>query len=126
MRFVGGYFILSIRNCLGIDIDSKCRWSLLLRYFNLKNAFPDEDIVVWETRHGYHLVLYRIKTDLELRRIFGDDPMRIEFEEKRSECHQREPQDILFHCKRVIRSGKVVSTYIREKIDVMSEPFWSG
>lgn len=126
MRLVGGYLILSIRDCLGIDIDSKCRWNLLLRYFNLKNAFPDEDITVWETKHGYHLVLYDIKTDLELRRIFGDDPMRIEFEEERSTAHNREPQDILFHTKRVMRNGSVVSIHTREMINIMSEPFCSS
>lgn len=97
-----------------------------MRYFNLRDAFPDEDIIVWETRHGYHLVLPNVKTDLDLRRVFGDDPMRIEFEEKRSEAHHREPQDILFHVKRVIRNGKVVSTHTREKIDIMSEPFYSS
>jgi len=117
-------FIPDQHYCLGIDLDKKCRWELLLRYFNLKDAFPDEDITVYETRHGYHLVLQGIKTDLELRRIFGDDAMRIEFEEIRSEAHNREPQDILFHVKRVIRDGKVVSTFTREVIDVFSEPFY--
>lgn len=117
--------ILSQRDCLGVDLDKKCRWELLTRYFNLKNAFPDEDIVVYETRHGYHLVIPNIKTDLELRRIYGDDMMRVEFEEKRSTAHNREPQDILFHTKRVIRNGKVVSSYTRERIDIMSEPFWT-
>ena len=96
-----------------------------MRYFNLKNAFPDENIVVYETRHGYHLVLPDVNTDLELRMIFGDDPMRIEFEEKRSQCHNREPQDILFHVKRVIRNGKVVSTFTREVIDIFAEPFYT-
>lgn len=96
-----------------------------MRYFNLRNAFPDEAIIVWETRHGYHLVLPNVKTDLELRQIFGDDPMRIEFEDNRSTAHNREPQDILFHVKRVIRKGKVVSMYERERINVMSEPFWT-
>ncbi len=96
-----------------------------MRYFNLRNAFPDEEIVVYETRHGYHIVLPNIKTDLELRRIFGDDAMRIEFEEKRSQCHNREPQDILFHVKRVIYNDKTISTYIREKIDIFAEPFYT-
>jgi len=96
-----------------------------MRYFNLRNAFPDEEIVVYETRHGYHLVLPCIKTDLELRSIFGDDPMRIEFEEKRSQCHNREPQDILFHVKRVIHNDKTVSTFTREVIDIFSDPFWT-
>jgi len=111
--------------CLGIDLDKKCRWELLLRYFNLKNAFPDEDIIVYETRHGYHLVLPNVKTDLDLRMIYGDDVMRIEFEEVRSQAHNREPQDILFHTKRVIRNGKTVSTFTREVIDIFSEPFWT-
>ena len=114
-----------LRYHLGIDLDKKCRWELLLRYFNLKNAFPNEDIVVYETRHGYHLVLPDVKTDLELRQIFGDDTMRIEFEEKRSLLHNREPQDILFHTKRVIRNGKTVSTFTREVIDIFAEPFWT-
>lgn len=117
--------ILNQHCCLGIDLDEKCRWSLLVRYFNLKNAFPNEDIVVYETRHGYHLVLPNVKTDLELRRIYGDDAMRIEFEEIRSKAHNREPQDILFHVKRVIRDGKTVSTFTREVIDVFAEPFWT-
>ena len=115
----------SQRHCLGIDLDKKCRWELLLRYFNLKNAFPNEDIVVYETRHGYHLVLPGLQTDLELRRIFGDDPMRIEFEEKRSEAHNREPQDILFHVKRIIHKDKTVSSFTREVINIFSEPFWT-
>jgi hypothetical protein len=109
---------------LGIDLDKKCQWELLMRYFNLKDAFPNEDIVVYETRRGYHLVLPNVKTDLELRMIFGDDTMRIEFEEARSKAHNREPQDILFHTKRVMRDGKTVFTYTREVVDVMSEPFW--
>lgn len=96
-----------------------------MRYFNLMDAFPNEDIVVYETRHGYHLVLPNVKTDLDLRLIFGDDVMRVDFEEKRSTGHNRKPQDILFHTKRVLRKGAVVSMYIREKIDVMSEPFWT-
>lgn len=124
MRFVGGYFILRERECLGIDLDKKCRWGLLLVYFNLRNAFPDEEVIGYETKHGYHLVLPGVKTDLELRRIFGDDMMRVEFEEKRSEAHNREPQDILFHTKRVIRNGKVVSTFTREVINIFAEPFW--
>lgn len=117
-------FILNQHHCLGIDLDKKCRWELLQRYFNLKNAFPDEDIVVYETRHGYHLVLPNVETDLELRMIYGDDAMRIEFEEKRSLLHNREPQDILFHVKRVIRNGKVVSTFTRDVINIFSEPFY--
>jgi len=110
---------------LGIDLDKKCQWELLMRYFNLKDAFPKEDIVVYETRRGYHLVLPNVKTDLELRQIFGDDVMRIEFEEKRSKLHNREPQDILFHVKRVIKNGYAVFTYKRERVDIMSEPFWT-
>lgn len=118
-------YILKQHYCLGIDLDKKCRWELLTRYFNLKHAFPNEDIVIYETRHGYHLILPNVKTDLELRQIFGDDTMRIEFEDNRSTAHNREPQDILFHVKRVIRKGKVVSMYERERINVMSEPFWT-
>ena len=96
-----------------------------MRYFNLKNAFPDDDIIVYETNHGYHLILPGVKTDLELRMLYGDDVMRIEFEENRSTAHNREPQDILFHTKRVIRNGKVVSTFTREVIDIFADPFWT-
>jgi hypothetical protein len=96
-----------------------------MRYFNLKCAFPNEDIVICETRHGYHIILPNVKTDLELRRIFGDDMMRIEFEEKRHEAHNREPQDILFHTKRILYRGKTISSYTRENIDIFAEPFFS-
>ena len=95
-----------------------------MRYFNLKNAFPDDDIIVYETNHGYHLILPGVKTDLELRMLYGDDVMRIEFEENRSTAHNREPQDILFHTKRVIRNGKTVFSYTREVIDIFSEPLY--
>lgn len=118
-------FILSQQECFGIDIDRKCRWELLMRYFNLRNAFPNENIVVYETRKGYHLVLPNIKTDLELRIIFGDDMMRVEFEDNRSRGHKRKPQDILFHTKRVMHKGKTIFSHTREIIDVMSEPFFS-
>jgi len=110
---------------LGIDLDKKCQWRLLMRYFNLKDAFPKEDIVVYETRHGYHLVLPDVKSDLELRMIYGDDVMRIEFEENRSKLHNREPQDILFNHKRVIKNGETISSYTKEQVDIMSEPFWT-
>ena len=110
---------------LGIDLDKKCQWELLMRYFNLKDAFPKEDIVVYETRRGYHLVLPNVKTDLELRQIFGDDVMRIEFEEKRSKLHNREPQDTLFHQKRTMKNGKAIFSYTKEEVDIMSEPFWT-
>ena len=120
----GGLIILNQKECFGIDIDSKSRWSLLRCYFNLRSAFPTEDVVVYETRHGYHLILPNVKTDLELRRVYGDDMMRIEFEENRSDGHGREPQDILFYRKRILHDGKTVSSYTREKISVMAEPFY--
>jgi hypothetical protein len=115
----------------GIDLDSKCRWDLLRRYFNLRNAFPNETIVVYETKKGYHIVLPYVKTDLELRRIFGDDPARIDYEEERSTKHSRIPQDILFHTKRIIKRDKVlglkvISGHIRDIINIMSEQFWSS
>lgn len=97
-----------------------------MRYFNLKDAFPTEDIVVYETRRGYHLVLPGVKTDLELRMIYGDDVMRIEFEEKRSKLHNREPQDILFNQKRVIRDGRTISSYTKEEVNIFSKPFYGG
>jgi hypothetical protein len=96
-----------------------------MRYFNLRNAFPNEDIVVYETQHGYHVILPNVITDLELRSIYGDDLMRVEFEEKRHKAHNREPQDILFHTKRILYRGVTVSSYTREKIDIFAEPFFS-
>ena len=118
--------IISQRYRFGIDLDKKCQWELLMRYFNLKDAFPTEDIVVYETRRGYHLVLPGVKTDLELRMIYGDDVMRIEFEEKRSKLHNREPQDILFNQKRVIRDGRTISSYTKEEVNIFSKPFYGG
>lgn len=94
-----------------------------MRYFNLRNAFPNEEIIVYETRCGFHIILPNVKTDLELRSIYGDDSMRIEFEEKRHKAHNREPQDILFHTKRILYKGRTVSSYTREKIDIFTEPF---
>ena len=84
---------------------------------------PDSEIVVFKTGHGYHIVVKGVKTDLRLREIFGDDLWRIKFEEARCEAFKKEPEDILFYNKRIIRNGRVISDFTREECDILKEPF---
>ncbi len=109
-------------NELGIDLDYVPDYKLLMYYFNLKNVFPDKQIDVYRTKNGYHLIVTGVPTSLELRRIFGDDMWRIEFEEERSRVFGR-TKDVLYHRKVVINDGKVVRDTTREKVDILSLRF---
>lgn len=109
-------------NELGIDLDYVPDYKLLMYYFNLKNAFPDKQIDVYRTKNGYHLIVTGVPTDLELRRIFGDDMWRIEFEEERSRVFRR-TKDVLYHRKVVVRDGKIIRDTTREKVDILSLRF---
>ena len=111
------------RHRLGIDLDNIPIYKLYEYYFNLKHAFPDKKIIVYRTRKGYHIILPDVKTDLKAREIFGDDLWRIKFEEARCEAFKKEPEDILFYNKRIIRNGRVISDFTREECDILKEPF---
>lgn len=76
-----------------LDIDGKTREEatvkMLIACINLKYAFPNRDVIVHLTRRGYHIIVYGDDGDLEnereLRRIFGDDPFRIEIDKSKQE-----------------------------------------
>ena len=76
-----------------LDKDGKTRddatVKMLISYLNLKYAFPNRDAIVHLTRRGYHVIVYGDDGDLEnereLRRIFGDDPFRIDIDKHKQE-----------------------------------------
>lgn len=117
---------------LGIDLDRPSMLELYTTYFNLAYSFPDSEIVVFKTGHGYHIVVKGVKTDLRLREIFGDDVLRVYFEDVRCEAFNKEPEDVLFTRKREVkvkfnRHGEpfVVSTYshTRYPCEILTNPF---
>ena len=62
---------------------------MLIAYFGLRHVFPRRDVFVHITRRGYHLICYGYDGDLErergLRRVFGDDPFRIDIDRIKQE-----------------------------------------
>ena len=76
-----------------IDIDgidrNEATVKMLVTYANLKFAFPKRDVITHYTKRGYHLICYGDDGDLEqerqLRRVFGDDPFRIDIDKHKQE-----------------------------------------
>lgn len=77
-----------------IDIDGKTRDEatvrMLIAYFSIRHIFPKRDVAVHLTRRGYHLICYvgevmSLEQERELRRVFGDDPFRIDIDKHKQE-----------------------------------------
>ena len=106
-------------NRIGVDLDTKNRFRLLKAYFN---ALRFGDVYVFETEHGYHIKIYpkrnySMEERMNIRRMLGDDPDRLAWDELkiRMGCHRF--VDTLFEAKRV--NCRVVSR--EELINPMSE-----
>jgi len=108
-------------NRIGVDLDGKNRFRLLKAYFNALNL---GEVIVSETRRGYHLrILKRVPVEkaLEIRRYLGDDVERLGYDELKLEMGLIEWVDTLFEIKKDV-DGKIT----REKrINPLAEPFWS-
>lgn len=115
--------MISERYRLGIDLDNISIHKLYEYYFNLRNAFPDKEIIVYRTRKGWHFVLPDVRTSLKAREIFGDDLWRIKFEEARCDAFNKEPEDILFTRKRIAYKGHIIHDFSRMLSDILHEPF---
>ncbi len=76
-----------------LDKDGKTRDDatvrMLISYLNLKYAFPKCHPIVHLTRRGYHVIVYgnhgSLEDERELRRVFGDDPFRIDIDKHKQE-----------------------------------------
>lgn len=76
-----------------LDVDGVTRdeatAKMLMAYINLKYVYPRRDVFVHLTRRGYHLIVYGNDGDLErereLRRVFGDDPFRVDIDKHKQE-----------------------------------------
>lgn len=81
---------------LGIDIDDKNQFHLLRVYFNAKYMFPDKNVIVTETKKGFHVEVEGVETSIKIREIFGDDSARIQISEYRMRRWNVNHQDILY------------------------------
>ena len=84
---------------LAIDIDTRDDFFLLKSFFNALNLFPSAKIECYATRHGYHVIIYGVRSDLGLRATLGDDPDRIEWAEKIMKLTKVPCWDMIFHVK---------------------------
>lgn len=81
---------------LGVDLDTKNQFHLLRSYFNARYMFPDKNIVVTESRKGFHIKVEGIETSIKAREILGDDNARIQISEYRMRGWNVKHQDILY------------------------------
>ena len=108
---------------IGVDLDSKNMFRLLKTYFNgLRFGRVD----VKETRNGFHIRIFTrktfsIKEKLNIRRLLGDDPERLGWDEIKLIMGAERFIDTLFEVKRI--NGKVVSR--EEPFNPLSLPWWS-
>jgi hypothetical protein len=74
---------------IGLDIDGRDRsvatYRMLKAYFNLKYVFPEADVEVRITRHGYHVVAFGpclpFDKEIVMRSVLGDDRRRVHLDE---------------------------------------------
>jgi len=74
-----------------IDVDAENRdeatVKMLIRYFTIKNVFPNTKVRVDLTRKGYHIIAYDVPISqdevLKWREALGDDSIRIMLDENR-------------------------------------------
>jgi hypothetical protein len=85
--------------------------------------FPKSKIEVKATAHGFHIRIFKkhsVKANLEVRRMLGDDPMRIAIDEKRLTWGLSSWIDTLFTFK---RQNGVIS--MEEDCNIWALPFAS-
>jgi len=110
--------VLGGRWNLGVDLDRKPMWKVLLVYYNMKYIYGS--VRVYRTENGYHFEA-DVPTSIEARCGLGDDPKRLMLSELRSYCSGY-LDDVLYDCK---YDGKKWRS--REEIDewyLLADPFW--
>ena len=110
---------ITMNRDLGIDLDNPSEYGLLMRYFNLKAAFGDVSII--KTKHGYHFIVHGVKSDMDLRYIFGDCPGRLYHSRLRGN------DDVMFDVKGKLHSNGIslFKTYSVDEESLLSLPFVS-
>ncbi|MEM0121275.1 MAG: hypothetical protein QXZ22_08620 [Sulfolobales archaeon] len=78
---------------IAIDLDSKNQLQLLKVYFNARHI--SDKVEVFETQRGYHILVWGIKHNIDLRRYLCDDTDRIENDLLRDKY----TQNVLFNIK---------------------------
>jgi len=76
-----------------VDIDGENRFDasikMIISYKDIKSFYPRRDVIIHQTKRGYHLIVYGDDGDLEnerfLRIIFGDDPVRVYIDKMKHE-----------------------------------------
>ncbi len=113
---------------LTVDLDTHNQFQLLKTYFNAKwlasNINKKADVKVYITKHGFHIRVKGVKTNIHHRCGLGDDKERIYLSEIRGGVDYAD--DVLFNIKYLKRGdGKVLYKSCEEEYNVMSLPFWN-
>ena len=73
-----------VTDYIGVDLDSHDPLRMLMVYYNARYMYPAYPVEVRTTRKGFHVKIWKqatIEEDIEIRRILGDDPMRLWYSE---------------------------------------------
>lgn len=134
-----GYFMRKSSKTLKLDIDSYKSEKMKLTYIlNAKHVAEQckASLEISTKNGGYHLFLHGLASSHNLRRLLGDDPMRIRSSEIRASLGMPENSDTIFDWKvkyRVIRtkhgrriiSERPVPYQFCDMANVLSLPFCS-
>ena len=107
--------IIMVTDYCGVDIDSYSHGivkhdptKMLIALINARYMYPNTPIEVRTTRKGFHIKICQqmdVQTDIQVRRLLGDDPERLFWSEKHIEWDMPEwMADVLFDSKE--RNGK--------------------
>lgn len=109
-------------NRIGTDLDRKSRF-LMLKMFIKATYIPIVfAILTTETRHGFHLRIFTsrqvtMEEALHIRRMLGDDPERLGYDELKIVCGLEDWVDTLFE-EKMDYDGKVT---VEEEINPLME-----
>ncbi len=100
-----------------VDLDYPSRLKLLKAYYNMRQI-GDVEINRSAGGKGFHLVAYQLpitfEQSIELRRLYGDDPIRIDFDER----YHLKPKQVLY----TVKDGVPIEPITEP--DLLNAPWW--
>ena len=114
---------------ISVDIDAKeesDKLRPLKTFFNLKHLFPNCDVTMQRTGHGFHVkavgkTIEKIPHSkrVDIRAMLGDDPLRVEFDRRKLEQGRYYLTDTLFSMKR----GFDRKLHVVEEVNPVALPY---
>ena len=124
------YRLSERRMRISVDIDVKKgdRLRPLKTFFNLKHLFPNCDVTMQRTRHGFQVkavgkTIEKIPHSrrVDIREMLGDDPLRVEFDRRKLKQGRYYLTDTLFSMKR----GFDRKLHVVEEVNPVALPYVS-